>query len=287
VIPKRVVLENFLSHGSPATEIAFADDEPLWVLCGPNGVGKSAVFDAITYALFGCHRGGKGQGMEELIRHGTNAFRVVFEFGFGGMVYRITRTYNLRGRTTQKVEQWIGPGPDDWQPVPNVNSVADLKAWTEQTLGLGFDAFTASVLLRQGEADKIVTAGGAERLALLKKIIGVERFERLSERVHEAARGCKGRLEDLKTEKDGLTPVTPEELATANGALADAETKRTEAHDLSRMAHERVPAARPPNPTRRRLARQRPRPPDYSSRPRASRSRLPQSARPARCAVSR
>ena len=57
MIPKRVTLENFLSFG-PKTEIAFTDDEPLWVLGGSNGVGKSAVFDAITFCLFGAHRGG-------------------------------------------------------------------------------------------------------------------------------------------------------------------------------------------------------------------------------------
>jgi DNA repair protein SbcC/Rad50 len=240
MIPKRVVLENFLSHGEPATDLRFAADEPLWVLCGPNGVGKSAVFDAITYALFGCHRGGAGRGMEELIRHGTNGFRVVCEFGFGGMVYRITRTYNLRGRTTQKVEQWIGPAPDDWQAVPNVNSVAELKAWTEQTLGLGFDAFTASVLLRQGEADKIITAGGAERLALLKKIIGVDRFEELSKRVHGATTSRKIELDGLRKRKDDLAAVTTVELTAATDKSMDTETKRTTAHDFARAAHERV-----------------------------------------------
>jgi hypothetical protein len=31
MIPKRIVLENFLSFGSPATEIQFTDDEPLCV----------------------------------------------------------------------------------------------------------------------------------------------------------------------------------------------------------------------------------------------------------------
>ncbi len=244
MIPKRVALENFLSHGDPATEIAFADDEPLWVLCGPNGVGKSAVFDGITYALFGCHRGGTGRGMEELIRHGTNGFRVVFEFGFAGMVYRITRTYNLRGRTTQKVEQWIGPGPDNWQAVPNINSVSDLKGWTEQTIGLGFDAFTASVLLRQGEADKIITAGGTERLALLKKIIGVERFESLSDRVHKATAGRKTELDGLQKRKDGLSAVSPEVLSAADDLRNETETKRTAAHDMARAAHERVTSAK-------------------------------------------
>ena len=74
MIPKRMTLENFLSFGEPADEFAFTDDEPLWVLCGPNGVGKSAVFDAITYALYGEHRGGRRKA-EQLIRHGANGFR--------------------------------------------------------------------------------------------------------------------------------------------------------------------------------------------------------------------
>src|SRR4051812_43109129 len=114
MIPRRVELENFLSFGSPATEIVFGDDEPLWVLGGPNGVGKSAVFDAITYALFGCHRGGKGQGMDDLIRHGTNGFRVAFEFAFNGADYRITRTYARKGHPTQRVERRGAGGA--WKP---------------------------------------------------------------------------------------------------------------------------------------------------------------------------
>jgi DNA repair protein SbcC/Rad50 len=79
VIPKRILLENFLSFGSAGTEIAFGDDEPLWVLGGPNGVGKSAVFDGMTYALYGEHRGGASD-HTSLVRHGANGFRVVFEF---------------------------------------------------------------------------------------------------------------------------------------------------------------------------------------------------------------
>src|SRR5262245_57221696 len=145
MIPRRVVLENFLSFGSPATEIVFGEDEPLWVIGGPNGVGKSAVFDAMTYALYAEHRGGASD-HASLIRHGANGFRIVFEFEFNGTVYRITRT--RINRTTQKVEQ-LNRDTNTWEPVAQVNSASALKAWSERTLGLGFDAFTASVLLRQ------------------------------------------------------------------------------------------------------------------------------------------
>jgi DNA repair exonuclease SbcCD ATPase subunit len=244
MIPKRVVLENFLSFGSPATEIVFGDDESLWVLGGPNGVGKSAVFDAITYALFGCHRGGEGRGMEDLIRHGANGFRVVFEFEFNGAAYRITRTYSRKGNPTQRVEQ-RAPDSETWKPVDHVNSVAEVKEWSERTLGLRFDAFTASVLLRQGEADEIITATGGRRLDILKKIIGVERYEALSNRVHDAARTRKKKHEDLCTEMrqltpDGEAPPTEADLRAARAAQDEAEKGREAAHQLAAVAARRV-----------------------------------------------
>src|SRR5437667_2118275 len=102
MIPKRIELENFLSFGKPAVEFTFTEDEPLWVLCGRNGSGKSAVFDGITYALYGEHRGGT-QKTDELIHHGADGFRVVFEFTFDHADYRITRART--GRTTQKIER--------------------------------------------------------------------------------------------------------------------------------------------------------------------------------------
>src|SRR5580698_5301081 len=100
MIPKRVTLENFLIFGTK-TEIAFTDDEPLWVLSGPNGVGKSAVFDAITFCLFGAHRGGAKE-IDPLIRHGANGFSVSFEFEFNEMNFKITRN-RAGNRTTQSV----------------------------------------------------------------------------------------------------------------------------------------------------------------------------------------
>jgi DNA repair exonuclease SbcCD ATPase subunit len=239
MIPKRVLVENFLSFGEPATEIEFGDDEPLWVLSGPNGTGKSAVFDAMTYCLFGCHRGGKGQGMEELIRHGENGFKVAFEFEFDGADYRIARTYKRSGRPTQRVERREAGG---WQAVGGVNSPADVKGWAERTLGLDFEAFTASVLLRQGQADEIITATGARRLEILKRIIGAERFEQLSKRVHEKTRRCKDRLEDLQKQK--VPEVNAEELDAVRKALEKAEGDRKLAHDAAKDAVDLVTFAK-------------------------------------------
>ena len=87
---------------------------------------------------------------------------------------------------------------------PNINNAADVKNWAEATLGLGFDAFRASVLLRQGDADAIINAGGTDRLKILKKIIEIDRFEMLSDRVHAEAVQRKNRLTTLQDRRNHL-----------------------------------------------------------------------------------
>jgi len=244
MIPKRIVLENFLSFGSPETQIVFSDDEPLWVLGGPNGVGKSAVFDAMTYALYGEHRGGASD-YASLVRHGANGFRVVFEFEFNGHVYQITRNRPLTGRPTQSVKQWVDGGWTKSVQLPVASGRQDpIKVWTERTLGVGFAAFKASVLLRQGEADAIITAGGADRLKILKKIIGLEAYESLSERVHNQTRRCKERLGELQTQRDTRTPISEDEIRAAQDELAKREEERSKAHEVHSKAVERVPLAK-------------------------------------------
>ncbi|HLJ95966.1 MAG TPA: SMC family ATPase, partial [Gemmataceae bacterium] len=238
MIPKRIELENFLSFGKPAVEFTFTDDEPLWALCGRNGVGKSAVFDGITYALYGEHRGGT-QKADQLIRHSANGFRIVFEFEFAGVEYRITRV--RAGRTSQKVERRID---GEWEAVPGVNSAPDVKAWVEKTLGLGYKAFTTSVLLRQGEADKLFSASRDERIAVLKGIIGFERFEEVSGRVHAATLSRGNTHDTLRRQLNALLPVTPEERESAENAVTSAEQNRQEAQTALSNAVQRVVQAK-------------------------------------------
>ena len=59
MIPLRIMLKGFLCYRDE--QEVLLDGSSLWMLAGLNGSGKSAVFDAMTFALFGCHRGGSMQ----------------------------------------------------------------------------------------------------------------------------------------------------------------------------------------------------------------------------------
>lgn len=241
MIPRRVTLENFLSYGSPAVEISFADDEPLWVLGGPNGAGKSAVFDAMTFCLYGCHRGGvRGQQADHLIRHGADGFRISFEFEIDGRHYRITRAKQRGKPGVQRLE---ARNADRWEPVPGVNTADQIKEWTERQIGLSFDAYCASVLLRQGESEVVLKAQPRERLNTLKKVIGADRYERLSEQVHTATNLKKGVWENSRRRWQGLEPVAEEVLEAAQQGVEKQLQALAECQQAQEVAIARVSQA--------------------------------------------
>ena len=82
MIPQRIELKGFLCY-QDGQEVRFDGAATLWMLSGLNGSGKSSIFDAVTYALFGHHRGG-GQHAHELINKDSEALLVEFDFLLDG-----------------------------------------------------------------------------------------------------------------------------------------------------------------------------------------------------------
>ena len=173
MIPLRVKLKSFLCY-QDEQEIDF-EGSSLWMLAGLNGSGKSAVFDAITYALFGHHRGGSMHA-QELINKDSSDFLVEFDFALDGQLYRIKRT--LRRRTTgaagtQQIFRKDAPDGNGtgWVAVEGTSAKKEFDAWVADNVGLNYDTFTSSVLLLQGKAEKLLDSKPEGRREVLAKIV--------------------------------------------------------------------------------------------------------------------
>jgi len=94
MIPQKLQIKNFLSYGPVLQTIDFSTYS-LICLSGKNGHGKSALLDAMTWAIWGQARkvAGSAKADQGLLRLGQTQMLVVFDFIFGGKAYRIRREY--------------------------------------------------------------------------------------------------------------------------------------------------------------------------------------------------
>ena len=88
MIPHKIQLKNFLSYGSQMQTVDFSSYE-LICLSGKNGHGKSALLDAITWALWGQGRKILGTAKPDagLLRLGQTHMLVIFDFEFSSKIF--------------------------------------------------------------------------------------------------------------------------------------------------------------------------------------------------------
>lgn len=218
MIPVRVYVENFMSYRE-GQELLF-DGAPLWVLSGENGTGKSTIFDAIRFALYGSHRGGSSN-QKDLINHQADALTVEFDFRVERQEYSIRRTVSKRGRATREVLRIdsSSKGNSRIKPVENTDSDSGFKDWVKRAIGLDDKAFTSCILLIQGKSDKLIEAAPTERYKILKQLIDLTAYDKLHQLANERRKDCEAQLKNLKSQLESSDAVSDAEFKAAQEVL--------------------------------------------------------------------
>ena len=170
--PIRIKLEGFMSYRHEA-ELNF-EDKPIWVLTGDNGSGKSAIFDAVTFALYGKTQ--RNVNNSDMINIHADQFLIEFDFKSGKRVYRLRKTVPRKGRATYQVIDL-----DTREPVPDTSSKVGFDTWIANEIGIDLQTFTASVLLGQGNSDLLIRENPVERHKMLTQIVDLSAYQRLFE----------------------------------------------------------------------------------------------------------
>lgn len=200
MIPLQLELKNFMSYGEDVPTLDFSGMHML-CLSGENGNGKSALLDAMTWALWGESRLGK-QGHDELIRKGADEMSVVFTFEMDGQVYRILRKRSKRSGGQQwelhqqTPDQGLGTG---WRPLTGTSS-SDTGAAIQKLLRMSYDTFLNSAYLRQGHADQFVRQSASKRKEILADILDLSRYDRLEDKARQKASAARADEIDLERE---------------------------------------------------------------------------------------
>lgn len=198
MIPQTLTIQNFLSYGPYPLTINF---EPYRLMClsGKNGHGKSAMLDAITWAMWGQARkvAGCTRSDEHLVRLGQDQMNVTFDFLCAGRRYRVSRemVFYSSGKTHQELRFGVLQEETNTFLALNEKSIRATQEKINSILGLDYDACINSIFLRQGQSNEFSKRSPQERKDVLASILGLDRYELIRSRALERARDGSKDLE--------------------------------------------------------------------------------------------
>ncbi len=189
MIPRKLRLRNFLSYRSCDLDFAGLS---LAVLSGRNGDGKSALLDAMTWAVWGEAR---GRVEDDRIYSGEPEMLVEFEFESGGDIYHVTRK-RMRGKSSTELHFFMLDGQH--RTSLTGGTMTETQAEIIRRVGMDFDTFTNSAFVAQGRAGEFTRRRPAERKEVFRKILGLEVYEDLSGRANDRRKEAAASLKTLR-----------------------------------------------------------------------------------------
>jgi exonuclease SbcC len=219
MIPLKLQLRNFMCYRDPAP-LDFSGIQ-LACLAGDNGHGKSALLDAMTWALWGKAR---ARYDDELVSAGQHEMEVEFEFRLGDVHYRVIRKRELARRSRGSLDLQI---KDNGRFRSFTGSTQrETQSRIDNFLRMDYDTFINSALLLQGRADEFTVKPPAERKRILAEILGLSVYDEYEQRAkdlarekEQAEREVQARIQEIDRELEHR-PEYERELEQAQAELA-------------------------------------------------------------------
>ncbi len=181
-------------------------NEQIFVISGPTGAGKTTIFDAISFALFG-EASGSSRDRDSLRSDfalpGTETY-IEMEFELRGKVYKIKRSPQQEQRKLRG-EGYTIRNADAELLLPDgtlITKIANVDEKINELLGINKAQFKQIVMLPQGEFRRLLESDSSERELIFRKIFGTEGFAEIQRRLDDESRELYKYVHDIKTQMD-------------------------------------------------------------------------------------
>ena len=186
------------------TEIDFSalGESGLYLITGDTGAGKTTVFDAITFALFGEASGvGRDSGMlRSKYAAPDTPTEVAMTFRYGGKIYRVRRNPEYerprkRGGGFTKEEANAELIRPDGSAVTKVREVNEA---VREILGVDFSQFSQIAMIAQGEFLKLLHADTKDRQRIFREIFKTAPYQTFQERLKQESDALSAQCRELE-----------------------------------------------------------------------------------------
>lgn len=201
--------------------IDFSSLGDVFLVCGKTGSGKTTIFDAITYALYGSARSTRD--VVSQYAGPDDEASVELEFLVGRQRWRIVRkpartVARKRGPgTTERPSEVVlsRSGPNGW--LTQADKASEVEEAITRVIGLSATEFTKIVLLPQGEFQQFLEMNTGERTTILEKLFPVDAHAAVMQLARDRSREAEALARDLDAR-----------IATREAALGEAPERALE-----------------------------------------------------------
>jgi len=235
MIPVSLKIHNFMPYRGDMPSFSFEGIQTACI-CGDNGNGKSAIVDAMTWALWGESR---AKSPDDVIHIWESEASVEFDFRIEGQLYRVKRKRARPKKATGAGQSSLDLMIYDGEGFKTIsgNTIPETERIIKDNLNMDYDTFINSAYLRQGHADQFTRQQPAKRKAVLSNILGLDIYDKLEEKAREKMRGQQTErtmLESAIRDIDAELVSKPElenefEQAKTNLSQIDKEVKEKQA----------------------------------------------------------
>lgn len=219
--PLRLVMTGFESY-KDRTEINFEElgIKGLYLITGDTGAGKTTIFDAITFALYGSPSG-TDRSVEMLRSHfaDENTPTIVeLDFETNGKKYHITRNPDyerkaLRGTGTTKESgnAILTCLSESKEPISGINKV---NAEIENLLKLKKDQFCSIAMIAQGRFQQLLLSDKDKKERIFRDLFHTEKYALLQEKLKSDKSEAENSFKELKLKLQEAVKsieITPED----------------------------------------------------------------------------
>ena len=175
----------------------------LFLVTGDTGAGKTAIFDAISFALYGESSGRirETKGFHSDFAGWDRECRVTLKFAHANQIYTVTRSPGYA------VPKRDGSG-ERLRPATAELTCDDGRSWSSprevgrvipELLGLSAEQYGQVVMIAQGEFRKILLAKSEERRALLSRVFGTELYREIEKQLRSRHTEAQAALDRART----------------------------------------------------------------------------------------
>ncbi len=223
---------------STVLDLSKLGKEGIYLICGDTGAGKTTIFDAITYALYGKPSGERRNA--EMLRSkyaapDTETF-VELVFEYKGKTYKIKRSPK-QFRPKKKGEGFTERGAEVEFIYPNGGPIytkeKDVENAVKELLGFSCAEFSQVSMIAQGSFLKLLTGETKDRQGILRNLFKTENYRKLQEKLKDEVRNNRSENDRIDGERKGIVgsivrpddPKSAEKLAALDVNICEVQTQ--------------------------------------------------------------